>query len=267
MDIGNGIDDFGGAVSDLFGSKGASQAASAYGTAAEIAKKNEALTLRSTAITQQQQDIQTYKVLGTETADVAASGFTGGGSAGDLLRSSTQQAALSKQLIQNQGEITAQGFEEQAQAYTGQQQASQTQSKGSGIGGAIKAVAGVASIVGWVICTEFVKQHRLPRKFWMPGAAIFATYPDAVREGYFVWAVPSVRHIRAHPYSLYSRFLCAIFNWRAENIAAHAGVRGARKLIRGAAVTAVLWPLCYSIGFVRRALNCKTDWESLYARD
>lgn len=268
-DFGTAISDFGGAVGDLFGAAGSKQASSAYTTAAKIAEQNKALTERSTAITEQQQNIQTFKVLGTEQADVAGAGFTAGGTAGDLLRASAQQAALSKQLIQNQGEITAGGYEQQAQAYQGQAQAAQTQSKGQAAGGVLGilgTVASVASVVGWVICTEFVRQHRMPRRFWMPGAAIFAQYPDAVREGYFVWAVPSVRHIRAHPYSLYSRFLCAIFNWRAENIAAHAGVRGARKLIRGAAVTAILWPLCYSIGFVRRALNLKTNWESLYAQ-
>lgn len=148
-DIGNAISDFGGAVSDLFGAAGSSQAASAYGTAASIAEKNKALTLRSTAIQEQQQGIQTFKVLGAEQAETAGAGFsTVGGSAGDLLRASAQQAALSKQLIENQGQITAEGFEQQAQAYLGQQQAAQTQSKGQGIGGLLKGALGVASLFG-----------------------------------------------------------------------------------------------------------------------
>lgn len=133
--IGQGIGDIGGAVSDLFGAAGSTQAASSYGTAAKIALSNEALTKRSTAIQAQQQDISTFKVLGTETADVAGAGFTQGGSAGDLLRSSAQQAALSKQLIVNQGNITAQGYQQQAAAYEGQEQASKTQAAGQGIGG------------------------------------------------------------------------------------------------------------------------------------
>lgn len=146
-DIGDAIGLFGGAVSDLFGAKGSQQAASAYKTAASIAQKNEALTRRSTAIQTQQQDILTFKTLGAEQADTAAAGFsTTGGSAGDLLRASGQQAALSKQLIENQGEITAQGYEQQAQAYLGQASAANTQSKGQGIGGILGAAAGVFSL-------------------------------------------------------------------------------------------------------------------------
>lgn len=141
-DYGAALDDIGGAVSDLFGMAGSNKAASAYGKAATIAQQNEALTRRSTAIQTQQQDILTFKALGAEQADTAAAGFsTTGGSAGDLLRASGQQAALSKQLIENQGEITAQGFEQQAQAYLGQEQAAKTQAKGQGIGG----ILGIAS--------------------------------------------------------------------------------------------------------------------------
>lgn len=256
--------DFGGAVSDLFGAQGSSQAAGAYEKAAQIALTNEALTRRSTAIQEQQQNIQTYKVIGSENAEVAGAGFTQGGSAGDLLRSSAQQASLSKQLISTQGEINAQGYEQQAQAYEGQAQASKTQAKGQGAGGLLNAVAGVASIAGWVICTELVRQGRMPRKFWMPGAAVFASYPDYVKEGYYTWAVPSVRHLRAHPRSLYSRLLCRVFNWRAENIAASAGVRGAQRLYRGYAVTAILWPLCYTVGAIRSLMGKQTDWKGLY---
>lgn len=147
-DIGTAIGDFGGAVSDLFGSAGSSQAASSYSKAAQIAQTNEALTLRSTAVQEQQEDIQTYKVLGTESADVAGAGFTQGGSAGDLMRSSANQAALSKQLIENQGQITAQGYAEQANAYEGQASAAQTQSKGQAAGGILGAISGIASIFG-----------------------------------------------------------------------------------------------------------------------
>lgn len=264
-DIGSAIGDLGGAVSDLFGAEGSSQAAGAYDTAAKIAQQNEKITEASTAIQETQQGIATYKALGTENADVAAAGFANSGSALDLLRASTSQASLSKALIETQGEITEKGYEEQAAAYQGQAQAAQTQSQGQTAGGILSGIGGVVSgILSWVICSELVKQGRMPRRYWMPGAAVFASYPEAVREGYFVWAVPSVRHLRAHPNSLYSRCLEAVFNWRAENIAAHRDVRGARKLVRGAAVTVVLWPLCYAIGAVRLALKRTTDWKGLY---
>ena len=121
------------------------------------------------------------------------------------------------------------------------------------------------AIVGWVICTEFMRQGRLPRRWWITGARIFSAYPEPVRQGYFLWAIPSVRHIRCRPYSLYSRFLCAIFNWRAENIAARAGVPGARRLLRGALVTVVLWPVCYVLGLIVMATKGELDWKALYA--
>lgn len=252
-----GLPDLSGGVSDLFSSAGSFQSSAAYGNAKNIATSNAALTLRSGDIQQQQESIAIVKAIGGETASTAGAGFTGSGSAGDLMRASIQQGALSKQLIANQTEITSQGFEEQAAAYKGQQQAAQSQGEGQAAGGVLK-------LIGWVICTELVKQHRMSRAFWAPGAITFAAYPKIVKEGYHVWAVPSVRHLRAYPYSIYSRFLCRIFNWRAENIAAHAGVSGARYLVRGALVTAVLWPLCYTVGYVRRALSLSTDWKGLY---
>lgn len=247
-----------GAVGDLFSAAGSFQEANAYGKAKDVALDNEAITLRSGQIQQQQENQAIITATGGEQAAVAGAGFTAGGSAGDLMRMSLQKGALNKQLLANQNEITAQGFEQQADAYKGQQQAAQTQGEGQAAGGALQAI-------GWVICTELVKQGRMPKKYWMPGASVFASYPDAVREGYYVWAVPSVRHLRANPISLYSIFLSAIFNWRAENIAAHAGVRGARILLRGALVTAVLWPLCYAIGAVRLALKFDTNWKGLYS--
>jgi len=247
----------GGAVSDLFGAFGSFQQAGALSKASKASYENADITRRSTAIELAQKDQEVFRVVGAQQAATAAAGFTTGGTAGDLLRMSAQQAALSEQLIQNQGELTARGYEAEGASQKSQQKASNA----AGIGG---IVGGVTKLVGWVICTELVKQGRMPRKFWMPGAAVFASYPDYVREGYYVWAVPSVRHLRDNPNSLYSRFLCRIFNWRAENIAASRKVRGARHLLRGLAVTAVLWPLCYAIGAVRFALNKQTNWKGLY---
>lgn len=270
--IGDIIGDVGGAVSDLFGASGSEAAGQAYGTAAQIANSNAALTLRSGQIQEQQQDIALTKAIGGEKATTSGAGFNNsGGTATDLLRSSAQQGALSKQLIANQTEITAQGYTQQAAAYTGQQQAAQQEANAQkasgaskGLSGALGIVGDVASVVGWIICTELVRQRRMPLRWYNYGAQVFRFYPDAVKEGYYVWAVPSVRHLRKHPQSLYSRFLCKIFNWRAENIAAHAGVPKARKLVRGAIVTAVLWPLCYGLGWARLKLNRNTDWQGLY---
>lgn len=129
-------------------------------------------------------------------------------------------------------------------------------------GGDILASIGtaIASLVAWIICTELMKQDRLPKRWWIVGAKVFANYPERVKNGYYVWAVPAVRHLRLHPHSLFSRFLELIFNWRAENIAANAGIKNARKLWRGAAVTIILWPICYCIG----CCVGKIDWSIVY---
>lgn len=249
-----------GAVGDLFSAAGSFDSANAYSKASNIATSNAALTRRSGEIQEEQEQRAIITGIGGENASVAGAGFTAGGSASDLMRMSVAKGALDKQLLANQTEITAQGFDQQAAAYKGQEKAANAQGEGQVAGGILGAI-------GWVICTELMKQGRMPRKFWAPGAAVFAAYPEAVKEGYHVWAVPSVRHLRDHPRSLYSRFLCAVFNWRAENIAAHAGVSSARVLVRGALVTACLWPLCYAIGAVRNTLNLSTDWKGLYSAE
>lgn len=145
-DLAGGFEDLGSAVTDLFSAQGSKQAGAAYGKAATIAEQNELLTQRSTAIQEQQEQRTITQALGTEQAGVSGVGFTSGGSALDLLRSSAQQGALSKQLIANQGEITAQGFAQQAAAYTGQEQAAQTAAKGQAGGGILGAVAGIAKL-------------------------------------------------------------------------------------------------------------------------
>ncbi len=131
------------------------------------------------------------------------------------------------------------------------------------VGGGAAASALPAAAMAWIICTELVKQKRLPRRWWAAGAKVFAAYPEIAKRGYYVWAIPSVRHLRRKPNSLYSRLLCKVFNWRAEDIAARAGVKGARKLWRGRAVTVALALPCLALGAVAKA----QDWESVYRNE
>lgn len=135
---------------------------------------------------------------------------------------------------------------------------------GGAIGNAIKAVTTIAAVAGWIICTELVVQNRMPKKYWIAGSKVFANYSEIGKRGYYIWAIPCVKHLRKHPNSLLSNFLCAIFNWRAENIAASVGVKGARKLLRGAIVTAILYPICWTIGHVMWVFNFDVDWQSVY---
>lgn len=145
-DIAGGLSDIGSAVSDLFGAVGSSKAGSAYGQAAQIATENEQLTLRSGQIEEQQLGQQTYQTLGAERATTAGAGLTTGGSATDLMAASGTQAAISKQLLANQTQVTAQGFAQQAAAYKGQQQSAQAQASGGGLGGLLSGVAGIAAL-------------------------------------------------------------------------------------------------------------------------
>jgi hypothetical protein len=115
----------------------------------------------------------------------------------------------------------------------------------------------------WIICTELMRQKKMPKRYWLTGSKAFAGYPDAVKRGYYVWAIPSVFHLRRHPDSLYSRFLGKVFGWRAEDLAARAGVAGARKLWQGRAVTAALWLPCLALG----ALLPEQDWCSVYRKE
>lgn len=143
-------------------------------------------------------------------------------------------------------------------AASSQKAASKSDSSGGGIIGDL--IDGAISLIAWIICTELVQQGKMPMRWYIVGAKVFAAYPEAVKRGYYLWAIPSVQHLRAHPNSMYSKFLSMIFKWRAENIAYYAGVKNARKLWRGAAVTMILWPVCWSLGM----LISEQDWKAVY---
>jgi len=102
--------------------------------------------------------------------------------------------------------------------------------------------AALAALVAWIICSELVKQGRLPVRYYRKGGAKFASYSDTIKRGYYVWAIPSVIHLRNKPHSTYSKFLEVIFNIRAEWIAT-----GNKKLL-GSIIEGVLYPTCYILG-------------------
>lgn len=117
-----------------------------------------------------------------------------------------------------------------------------------------------AAPAAWIICTELVRQGRMPRKHWAAGARVFDGYPEVGKRGYYVWAIPTVRHLRRKPHSLYSRLCATVFRWRAEDLAARHGIKGARKLLRGRLVTAVLALPCLALG----AVVPPQDWQQVY---
>jgi hypothetical protein len=64
-----------------------------------------------------QAERQMYQSMSQTRADVAGGGFAASGSGLDILAQSASQGALQQAVIQRQGLITEQGYEEQAQSY------------------------------------------------------------------------------------------------------------------------------------------------------
>lgn len=95
--------------------------------------------------------------------------------------------------------------------------------------------------VGWILCTELYKQGRMPLKYYTYGSREFAKYDVQSKKGYYIWAVPALKHLKAHPYSLRSRVMCTLLNARAEYISAEGGCRGARKTLLGAFAKNLYW--------------------------
>ena len=115
---------FGGGVSDIFGgvaqgmkSDASKLEAGQYREAAKFSRFNEDVTKQSTEIKLAQQQRQAYQGIGAVEAGVAAGGFSMSGSGLDILRSSTQQAALEHAVVGQQGQVAALGYEEQAKSY------------------------------------------------------------------------------------------------------------------------------------------------------
>jgi hypothetical protein len=134
--------DVGSAVDGIFGAIGSAKAAQSYTQAAKIALQNEQLAKESTQIQQVQAQRQIFQTIGGQASDVAGAGFSmKGGNAGDLLRSSASQGALQRQLIGVQGLITANSYEQQANAYSAQAAAS----KAASTGGIFKSILSIAS--------------------------------------------------------------------------------------------------------------------------
>lgn len=118
----------------------------------------------------------------------------------------------------------------------------------------------VMAVLAWVICTELNSQGKLPNRFYVYGAQKFATYGPQELRGYYIWAIPSVRHLRKHPDSLYSKFLEKLFYARAEYLAAQAGCKKAKKTFWGAVATGATFVFCWTLG----AFVPEKNWRVLY---
>ena len=158
--ITSGIGDLGGAVSDIFSYEGSQAsaasdriAAAGYRKASGIATDNLAIEEQSVAIKQQQADRAIYQNESAQKATAAANGFEEAGSAASILADSANQGHIQKTLIDEQGQITENAtkiqvasLDTQAQQADAAAAAADTAGIGHLVGGAFKAVAGIASL-------------------------------------------------------------------------------------------------------------------------
>lgn len=106
---------------------------------------------------------------------------------------------------------------------------------------------GIKEVPHWIICTELNKQGRMPHKYYRYGGREFLKYDAQGKQGYYIWAIPSVRHLKKYPNSTYSKLMCWVFNHRAEYLSAIGGCAGARKTVAGFITTHGLYALCWTL--------------------
>lgn len=142
-----GFQMLGGAVSDLFSAQGARAEASSYRKAALGADEAAAISEKSTALSELMAQRKIFKTIGGQQAQIAGAGFSEAGSALDLLRDSTQQGALTKQVIGIQGQLQTHGFQTQAEAYRGEAHAADIAASGATAGAGMKLLGGLMSFL------------------------------------------------------------------------------------------------------------------------
>lgn len=139
----------GGAISSLFGAGGDMAMKRAYRSAATYTGEMENVSSSATALEQTMVSRQALKTIGAQQSQYASAGMASSGSALDVLRSSEQQAALSHQVLQTQGEINTLGYETQKAMYKANASAAGAAAQGSYISGAMQMVGAIAQMAGY----------------------------------------------------------------------------------------------------------------------
>lgn len=118
----------GGAVNDLYAGDAAQQRgyikaqgdwveAANYRDAQSLATQNAQYTEMSTNIKDVMAERNIYRTISGQEAGFASSGLQESGSALDIMRSSAAEGALTRSLVQAQGQITEASYKEQATSY------------------------------------------------------------------------------------------------------------------------------------------------------
>lgn len=109
----------------------------------------------------------------------------------------------------------------------------------------LQAIFGDSSI----ICAELKRQGKLSDSLARRSLMHFRKYKEVSREAYYIWAKPSVRHLRETPDSYYSKTLAYVFNYRSTHLVAPTILTaGAYYLV--STVTVACWPLLKLRNFV-----------------
>jgi len=142
MDLFGAATDLLGGISSLLGG---SSAASGQKAAATAYAKAAQYTAVETGIKEQMATRQIYQTIGAAKAAIGASGLEESGSAADIIRSSAQQGALTKGLIETQGSIDYSNYMAQSKAASAAASSSSSGGFLGAIGGIVGAVASIFS--------------------------------------------------------------------------------------------------------------------------
>lgn len=163
--IGSGIGSLGAAAGDLITQQGYYNAARHYtkagnleGEAADIFGQNAGIARASGELQKSQARRQIYRSESSTEAAAGGAGLRGGGSVGDILRSSVQQGALQLGIIGANSEIQVNSYLQQQkgaqvaqEGYYAESDNATTQGNAAGAKSAYDTMAGIAGIGGGLL--------------------------------------------------------------------------------------------------------------------
>lgn len=150
----------GGAVSDIFAGMGASSKAKGLKLEAQQYRRSAAFSLQQAELSRQSTAIkdasllrQMFMVVGGTQAALGAAGFSGGGSATDIMAMNASQAAMERATAHASGLVQEEGYKVQAENYQSMAKAADAAAKaaksseiGSYISAGIKLAGAVVTL-------------------------------------------------------------------------------------------------------------------------